>query len=72
MRLSEHQRGFLRDLIRWKGAATTRELGPQTSQKDNAARQFCKRRGYVTYDGHYWRITDEGRTALVFDEGCTP
>lgn len=58
-------RKFLRKILRWEGAATPRELGPQTSQEENSCRQTCKRRGWVTFDGHYWRITDAGRTALT-------
>lgn len=58
------QRRFLRELLRWTGVATPREIGPQISQPDNSARQTCKRRGWVTYDGSYWRITDSGREVL--------
>lgn len=63
-RPTDVQAAFLRELLRWKGAATARELGPQTSQEENSARQRCKRRGWVTFDRHYWRITDAGRAAL--------
>jgi hypothetical protein len=58
------QEQFLRDLMRWEGVATSRELAPQTTQAENSARQTCKRRGWVTFDRHYWRITDAGREAL--------
>lgn len=54
---------FLRALARWQGIASPQDLGPQTSQDENRARQKCKRRGWVTYDG-YWRMTDAGREAL--------
>jgi hypothetical protein len=60
-----NQRKFLRELTKWTGTATPRELGPQTSQEENSTRQTCKRRGWVTYDGYYWRLTDAGRTALT-------
>lgn len=56
---------FLRELLRWTGAATPRELGPQTSQDENRARQKCKRLGLVTYDGGYWRLTDAGRLVIA-------
>lgn len=62
--MNEAQERFMRNLVSWRGAATTGELGPQTSQADNAARQTCKRRGWVTFDRYYWRITDSGRDAL--------
>lgn len=58
------QRRFLRAILQWDGAATPHELGPQTSQEENSTRQTCKRRGWVTFDRHYWRITDAGRAAL--------
>jgi hypothetical protein len=64
MKLTEAQKRFLRELVRWTGAATPQELGPQMYQSENAARQTCKRRGLVTYDGSYWRITPAGRSAL--------
>lgn len=59
-----HQVNFLRDLKRWGGVATTGELAPQTCQADNSARQTCKRRGWVTFDRYYWRLTDAGKDAL--------
>lgn len=68
--LTPAQRKFLREILKWAGAATPRELGPQTSQEENSARQTCKRRGWVTFDGYYWRITDEGhRVALSQTNG---
>lgn len=57
-------RKFLREILKWSGAATPQELGPQTSQEENSCRQTCKRRGWVTYEGGYWRITESGRAAL--------
>jgi hypothetical protein len=62
--LTPSQIGFLRDLAKWGGAATPQDLGPQVSQQENSARQRCKRRGLVTYDG-YWRLTDLGRAACA-------
>lgn len=62
-RTTPAQKEFLRRLMSWQGVATTDELGPQTSQADNSARQTCKRRGWVTFDRYYWRITDIGRDA---------
>lgn len=67
-RLTEAHLRFLRDLVRWTGAATPRELGPQTSQEETGTRQFCKRHGFAQFDGHYWRITDAGRAALSQEE----
>lgn len=61
---NDMQRKFLVRLQQWNGVATTGELGPQTSQAENSARQTCKRRGWVTFDRYYWRITDLGRAAL--------
>ena len=58
---------FLRSLARWQHVASSRDLGPQTSQDENRARQKCKRKGLVTYDGGndgYWRTTDLGRLVL--------
>jgi len=55
---------FMRDLARWQHVATARDLGPQTSQEENSARQFCKRQGWVTFEDGYWRSTDKGRAAL--------
>lgn len=65
MKLSEAQRAFLRELVKWSGAATSQELGPVMYRSEDAARQTCKRRGLVTYDKYYWRITDAGRAALA-------
>lgn len=59
------QRKFLRSILQWDGAATPREIGPQTSQEENSTRQTCKRRGWVTFDRYYWRITDAGRAVLA-------
>jgi hypothetical protein len=65
-------RKFLRAILKWDGAATPRELGPQTSQEENSCRQTCKRRGWVTYDGYYWRITNAGKVALTNGEHRDP
>jgi hypothetical protein len=65
--MTVEQAKFLGELLKWTGVASSREIGPQTSQAQNSARQTCKRRGWVTYDGGntgYWRITDAGREAL--------
>lgn len=59
------QRKFLRLILQWDGAATPQEIGPQVSQEENSTRQTCKRRGWVTFDRYYWRITDAGRKALA-------
>lgn len=64
MRLSEAQREFLKELVRWGGMASPSDLGPQWKRDQNAARQTCKRRGYVTFDRGYWCITPAGRRAL--------
>lgn len=62
-------KAFLRLLLQWTGAATPQELGPQISQAENSLRQRCKRRGWVVYQGGYWRITDAGRQALEHAHG---
>lgn len=62
--LTAEQVKFLRLLFIWEGVATSRELGPQTKQEENSARQRCKRQGLVTYSGGYWKLTDIGRAAL--------
>lgn len=56
--------GFLRELAKWQHIASPQNLGPQTSQDENRARQKCKRRGLVEYSGGYWRTTDLGRQVL--------
>jgi hypothetical protein len=61
---NEPQLKFLRSLARWQGVASSRDLGPQISQEENSARQGCRRKGFVTFDGHYWRMTEAGRSAL--------
>ncbi len=62
--VTEPQERFLRSLARWQGVASPQDLPPQISQADNAARQYCKRKGWVTFDGSYWRLTDSGRKKL--------
>lgn len=59
-------RFFLQHLMQWEGIASSRDLGPQINNSENSARQSCKRKGLVTFDGPggYWRITDAGRAAL--------
>jgi hypothetical protein len=53
---------FMRDLHRWDGVATSQDIGPQTTQAENSARQYCRRKGWVTFEGGYWRITPAGYT----------
>lgn len=55
---------FMLELMRWGGAADRFNLGPQTSQAENAARQYCKRKGWVTFENGYWHITDAGCAAF--------
>lgn len=62
--MNGHEQFFLANLIDWTGSATTEELSPQISQKENSARQSCKRKGWVVFDRPYWRITPAGRQAL--------
>jgi hypothetical protein len=59
--LDDGQIKFLRELSNWSGVASTQDLGPQTSQDENRARQKCKRQGLVEYLDGYWRITSKGR-----------
>lgn len=56
---------FLCHLLSWQGIATPQDLGPQTSQDENRARQKCKRLGLVTYEGGYWRLTPQGRLVIA-------
>lgn len=63
-RPSYHQLNFLANVDRLGGAATPQQLGPQISQEDNAARQTCKRRGWVTFGRGQWHLTDAGRKAI--------
>jgi hypothetical protein len=65
-RMNEYESMFLKRLLRWRGCATPQELGPQICNQENSARQSCKRKGWVTFDRNYWRITDAGRAALKF------
>ena len=59
------EKKFLRRLMQNEGGACSRkELGPQTSQDENRARQLCRRRNWAFWDGYYWRLTAEGRAAL--------
>jgi hypothetical protein len=58
---------FMQALMHWGGVADRNNLGPQTSQEENAARQFCKRRGWVVFEGGYWRITDAGCAAFGWE-----
>lgn len=62
--MEPHVEQFMRRLAMWQGVASPQDLGPQTSQKENSARQTAKRRGWVTFDKYYWRMTDAGREAL--------
>lgn len=55
---------FLRALARWQHVASSQDIGPQTSQDENRARQKCKRKGLVTFEDGYWRTTDLGRLVL--------
>lgn len=62
--MNGHEQAFLANLMEWTGAATSEELSPQISTKDNSARQSCKRKGWVWFDRPYWRITEAGEKAL--------
>lgn len=59
--LTAEQVSFLRKLAAWNGVASPQDIGPQTSQAENGARQKCKRQKLVTYEDGYWRLTDLGR-----------
>lgn len=56
---------FLLELRCWNGVATTRELGPQLCQQQNSARQWCRRKGLVAFEGGCWLLTEAGRAALA-------
>lgn len=66
--MTEAQRDFLDRLVSGGGHASLRELGPQTSQEQNSARQTCKRRGWARYSNGAWFITEAGRAALLMDK----
>jgi hypothetical protein len=55
---------FLRVLAHWQHVASPQDLGPQMHQDQNRARQTCKRKGLVTFEGGYWRTTDLGKQVL--------
>lgn len=55
---------FMRELAKWQHVASPQDLGPQMHQAQNKARQKCKRKGLVTFEGGYWRTTDLGRQVL--------
>lgn len=55
---------FMRKLMKWGGMADRFNLGPQTSQVENSARQYCKRKGWVKFEHGYWCITDAGCAAF--------
>lgn len=62
--LTAEQIKFLRALSSWQGVASPQDLGPQTKQEENSARQRCKRQKLVIYEYGYWKLTDIGREAL--------
>jgi hypothetical protein len=61
---TDAQLKFLGQLDGWQGVAAPFDLGPQTSRCDNSARKACKRKGWVTFEDGYWRMTDAGRIVL--------
>lgn len=65
--MNDEANKFMQNLMKWGGVADRWNLGPQTSQKENSARQFCKRQGWVTFEGSYWRITAAGRIAFKWE-----
>jgi hypothetical protein len=58
---------FMLKLMEWGGVADRWNLGPQTSQQQNSARQYCKRHGWVVFEGGYWRIMDAGCAAFKWE-----
>jgi hypothetical protein len=56
---------FLLELLRWNGIASSRDIGPVIDRAEDRARQRAKRRGLVTYEGGYWRLTDKGRELML-------
>lgn len=53
----EEQFLFLDVLDDCDGCAQPRELRRRTTREQSRARQACKRNGFATYDGGYWRMT---------------
>lgn len=66
--MTEEQRSFLEEIIRWNGAATSMELHRVTTRAEDRARQSSKRKGWAIFDRPYWRITEAGRAALAETE----
>lgn len=56
-------RSFLFRLAEYDGACSREELPPADRDQANA-RQKLRRRGYVKFEGGYWRLTDQGRAAV--------
>lgn len=62
--LGELQLKFLRELARWQGIASPKDLGPQTSRQQINARARSKRQGLVIFEDGYWKLTDIGRASM--------
>lgn len=54
---------FLRKIVSYSGAATSRECG-LASREEDRSRQKARRFGLARFKDGYWRITDEGRIWL--------
>jgi hypothetical protein len=57
------EREFLSVIKQWDGAVEKGVVSPWICSA--ADRQSCKRKGWVTFDGYYWRLTAAGRAAVV-------
>lgn len=56
---------FLRRLRVWQGVATHENLGVAGNKNETRICTRCKHKGFVTYDGGYWRITDLGNATYT-------
>ncbi len=63
--MTDEQLKFLRAINRWQGCATPKDLRLPVDGKQDRARQKSRRDGLVTFEGGYWRLTSEGRAALL-------
>lgn len=71
-KLNGWEREFLERIASAGGFATRKQVGCVTSRAEDKARQACRRRGQVEYQGSAhgalksgWALTDAGRAALA-------
>jgi hypothetical protein len=64
MNMTPEARRFLQELADKGGSVPVRKLSCQISQKENSARQFCRRNRLASYSKRVWTLWDNGRKAL--------